>query len=191
MSSTASTRATAADRAAVAPADRLPWVVAAVLAVIAVALGAVILFVIHPDKQDKQKLAAATGLTALQQQAIDAASKQAVNLTTYSRATFDADYARTVAGSTGALKADLSDSTRKSTLLKQMQSGKFDLQGSVSSAAFEAESGGKYSVLVLTQSYQVLSNGQKTAATPNRFQLTMLRIDGKWLASDLLSVGLI
>lgn len=169
----------------------LPWLVAAVLAVVAIALGAVVLFVIHPDKQDKQKLAAQAGLTALEQQAIDAASKQAVNLTTYSRKSFDADYARTVAGATGSLAADLNGGTRKATLLKQMQSGKFDLQGTVSSAAFESQAGNAYSVLVLTQSFQVLDNGQKTAATANRFILTMQHVGGKWLASDLLSVGLI
>lgn len=168
-----------------------PWVVAGALGVVAIALAAVVLFVIHPEHSDKHNLSKKTGLTATEQQAVDAASQQALNLTTYSRAKFDSDYQRTVDGSTGSLNKDLSDTTKKSALLAQMQAGKFDLQGSVSKAAYETETKGQYSVLVYVQGYQLLDGGKKSAPIANRFLLTMVRIKGKWLASDLLAVNLI
>lgn len=171
--------------------DATPWIVAGALGIVAIVLAAVVLFVIYPDKHDKQKLANARGLTTTEQQAVDAASKQALNLTTYARKTFEADYARALAGATGAFAKDLQDTTKKAALLKQMNDGKFDLQGSVSNAAFETVADGKYSVLVLTQSYQLLADNKKSAPTQNRFLFTMQHTGGKWLASDLQAVGLI
>lgn len=168
-----------------------PWIVAGALGVVAIVLAAVVVFVIHPERNDKRNLSKKTGLTSTEQQAVDAASQQALNLTTYSRAKFDSDYQRTVAGSTGSLNKDLSDTTKKTQLLAQMQAGKFDLQGSVSKAAFETETNGQYSVLVYVQGYQLLANGKKSTPIPNRFLLTMVHVKGKWLASDLLAVNLI
>jgi Mce-associated membrane protein len=171
--------------------DRTPWVVAAVLGIVAIALAAVVIFVIHPDRNDKQALARATGLTSVEQQAVDAASHQALNLTSYSRANFEADYARTVAGASGKLASDLADKSRKSALLAQMQKGKFDLQGQVANAAFETTADGKYSVLVYALSYKSGTGTTHELSSRNRFVLTMQRIGGRWLATDLLSVVLV
>jgi hypothetical protein len=168
-----------------------PWIVAGALGAVAIALAAVVLFVIHPERSDKHRLSQKTGLTSTEQQAVDAATQQALNLTTYARATFDADYKRTVDGATGKLSQDLNDTSKKSKLLEQMNAGKFDLQGSVSKAAFETEADGKYSVLVYVQGFQLLAGGKKSAPIANRFLLTMVRDKGKWLASDLLAVNLI
>ena len=171
--------------------EPMPWIVAGALGAVAIVLAAVIIFVIHPERNDKHNLSKKTGLTTTEQQAVDAASKQAVNLTTYSRAHFDADYQRTVDGATGKLSSDLNDASKKKALLAQMQAGKFDLQGTVSKAAFETTTNGQYSVLVYVQGFQLLDGGKKSAPIANRFLLTMVRSKGKWLASDLLAVNLI
>jgi hypothetical protein len=168
-----------------------PWIVAGALGAVAIALAAVVIFVIHPDRSDKHRLSQKTGLTSTQQQAVDAATQQAINLTTYARATFEADYKRTVDGATGNLAKDLNDATKKTKLLEQMNAGKFDLQGTVSKAAYETEADGKYSVLVYVQGFQLLADGKKSAPIANRFLLTMQRVKGKWLASDLLAVNLV
>lgn len=170
--------------------DATPWIVAGVLGALAIALGAVVLFVIHPDHNHKRGLSHKTGLTSVEQQAVDAASQQALNLTTYSRANFEADYKRTVDGTTGKLRSDLSDASKKALLLAQMNSGKFDLQGQVSKAAFESAADGKYSVLVYVQGFQLLPDNKKSAPIANRFLLTMEKVNNRWLATDLLAVNL-
>lgn len=167
-----------------------PWTVAAVLGVVAIALAAVIVFVIAPERSDRRRTAEAVGLTAMQQQAMDAAAKQVINLTTYSRKTFDADYARTVAGATGALATDLTGD-KKATLLSQMTKGKFDLAGTVTNVAFEEAGAGKWLVLVSSEDYKVPDKGARQLTTRARFEVTMVHTGGKWLASDLQTVGLI
>ncbi len=168
---------------------REPWLVAAVLAAVAVVLAAVLLFVIRPahDRQIGQK--PKLGLTSSEQRAVDAAAKQVVNILSYSRKSFDADYARTLAGATGALRADLAK--QKATLKSQMTKGKYDLQGAVTGSAFEQVSDKTSLVLVSAQGYKLPSGKQRTLASTARFEITMKSVKGKWLASDLSSVGLI
>jgi Mce-associated membrane protein len=168
---------------------REPWLVAAVLGAIAVVLAAVLLFVIRPAHNrhaaDKPEL----GLTSSEQQAVDAAAKQVVNILTYSRKSFDADYARTLSGATGALRSDLAK--QRATLKSQMIKGKYDLQGAVTSSAFEQINDKTSLVLVSAQGYKLPSGKPRTLASTARFEITMKSVNGKWLASDLSSVGLI
>lgn len=169
--------------------DRAPWLTAVVLGVIAVALAAVLLFVIGPDRDHHDSATTGVGLTTSEQRALDAAAQQVVNILTYTRKTFDADYTRTLAGATGALLTDLKK--EKSALSDQMSKGKFDLQGTVTNSAFEEVSGKDSLILVSAQGYKLPDGGQRTLASTARFQVTMTSVDGKWLATDLQSVGLI
>lgn len=171
------------------PSGRAPWITAAALGGIAIALAAVLLFVLRPDHNRQASAADSVGLTASEQQAMDAGAKQVVNILTYARTTYDADYARTLAGATGALHSDLEK--QKATLLSQMTKGKFDLQGTVTSTAFEQVSDNSTLVLVSAQGYKLPAGGQRTLASTARFEVTMTRVGGRWLASDLQSVGLI
>jgi ABC-type transporter MlaC component len=173
------------------PVARAPWITAAALGAVAIALAGVVLFVIRPDRNRHEAAAHAVGLPATAQQAMDAASKQVLNMLTYSRKSFAADYARAVDGATGALKADLQSSAKKSTLQNKMTSSKLDLQGAVTATAFEEVSGTNWLILVSAQGYQVPDGGKRTLASRERFQVTMTNVAGKWLASDLQSVGLI
>lgn len=165
-----------------------PFVVAAVLAAIAVALLVIVFAVVRPQRHDNLKTAG-HGLTALQQQSVDAGKLQIKNMLTYSRATFDRDYARTEAGASGALLSDLQK--EKATLQQQMTSSKFDLQGAITASAFEDVSGANYLVLISAQGYKVDDKGTRTLQTRARFEVTMTHVGGKWLASGLQSVGLI
>jgi Mce-associated membrane protein len=164
-------------------------VTAAALGLVAIALAAVVAFVVHPERNRLQAEARAVGLSPTAQQAVDAGTQEVVNLLTYSRKTFDADYARTLAGTSGALNADLTK--QKATLLQQMTQGKFDLQGSVTSSAFEQTSGSNTLILVSAEGYKLPDGGQRTLASTARFEITMTRVGGKWLATNLQSVGLI
>jgi hypothetical protein len=172
------------------PRSRLPWVTAAVLLVVALGAAAALVFVVRPDWNARHRTKI-VGLTGTEQQAVDAASKQVINLLTYSRKSFDADYRRAQVGATGALAKDLSDTTKKSTLLSQMTTGKFDLQGQVTASAFEESSGANIAVLVSAQGYKVPDSGSKTLASTARFEVTVTKINGKWLTSNLVSVGLV
>jgi hypothetical protein len=170
-------------------ADPTPWITAAALGAMAIVLVLVLLLVIRPDHNQRGSDPQHVGLTGSEQQALDAGAKQVVNILSYSRRSFDADYTRTLAGATGALRADLAK--QKGTLKTQMTKGKFDLQGTVTSSAFEEVSGKNALILVSAQGYKLPTGGQRTLASTARFEVTMTSVDGKWLASDLSSVGLI
>ena len=115
---------------------------------------------------------------------MQAARVETVNLLTYARKTFDADWARALGGATGQLKSDLQ--TDKKTTLDNLTKNKFDVTATVSDVALaggDAKSG--YQVLVVASGHRVDDSGTPSAAIPSRLQLTMTRVDGKWLASDL------
>ena len=58
------------------------------------------------------------------------------HILTYSRKTFDADYARALNGATGALRDDLAK--KKTLTLQALNAGKIDLRGRSNRGAFEA-----------------------------------------------------
>jgi hypothetical protein len=171
------------------PGDRTPWITAGVLGVIAVVLAVLLLAVIRPDRHRHESAAKKLGLTSAEQQAVDAGAQQVLNLLTYSRKTFDADFARTLAGSTGGLRSDLDK--QKPTLLSEITKNKFDLEGTVKNSAFEERDGANYLVLVSADGYVLPDGGTKTLKSTARFELTMAKVSGKWLASNLRSVGLV
>jgi cbb3-type cytochrome oxidase subunit 3 len=169
----------------------LPWTTAAALGTVAIALFAVVAFVLHPEHRDKAAAAANLGLTATERQVLQAATTEALNLATFKRASFDADYAVGLSGATGNLRSDLDNAGRKSDLSKAMNTGKFDLAADVVNAAVEDFADGRYSVLIYRRDYKVADGGQRTLTARDRLALTMQREGTKWLATDLTSVGLI
>ena len=162
---------------------RLPWILASVLGVLCVLLAIVLFAVIEPKRGDK-----ASVLDGNERAAVAAARQFVVNQFTYRRASFDADFQRTLDGSTGKLKSDLGGLRTK--LLQSMTQGKFDLSGAVQDVALEESSSSRALVLVSATGYQVTAAGQVPTAI-SRFAITMNKVDKKWLASDLQSVGLV
>ncbi|MGH8860785.1 MAG: hypothetical protein ACRDVG_06045 [Jatrophihabitantaceae bacterium] len=170
--------------------DAAPWVVAAALAVLA---AIVVLLLVHTnavaDHNNRQAGKNLLRPTDDQKRAVVAAATEAANLTTLSRATYETDFARALAGVTGTLKADLDK--HKQAYLSAMNAGNFDLKASVAKSAFEAESGGKVTVLVTLNGSHVVANVTNPITTPQRLELTMERAKGSdtWLASSFVSVG--
>jgi Mce-associated membrane protein len=162
---------------------RAPWIVAGVLGVVTAALAVWLFGVILPNRgQD------AEALSSNERAAVAAARTFVVNQFTYSRASFDSDFNRAVAGATGAARDDLVKN--KANLLAAMTKGQFDLTGSVQDAAFVSADGSTVTVLVSATGYQVSASGQVPTSL-SRFKITMTKSGSSWLASDLQSVGLV
>jgi hypothetical protein len=164
-------------------ASLAPWITAAIAGVVLIGLLLTYFLALRPD-QDK-----VTGdLSATENSAVDAAAGEMVNLLSFRRAHFDADYQRALAGATGALRSDVQKNRdiTKSTMTK----GKFDLIGRVTHKALEgpAESGktNSYVVLVTVNGYRSTTMQQPVQQS---LEVTVVRTKGKWLASDVTNIG--
>ncbi|MHA3702657.1 hypothetical protein ACXR2U_10790 [Jatrophihabitans sp. YIM 134969] len=129
------------------------------------------------------------GLTGQQQAAVTAASQAAVNLQTFRRASFDQDFANALASLTPDYGKE-QFAPRKAELEKQLVAGKRDATATVQSAGLVSSTASQAVVLVVTNTVQTADDGTSTPFVFSRLQLTLQRIDGKWLVSDLKSVGL-
>jgi hypothetical protein len=163
--------------------SRAAWLTAAVLGVFVVLLGAglVVLLIVHDHHANP-------GLTAREQAAVDAASREMVNLQSFRLANFDADFARASGGLTGDLLKALDG--KKTSLLDSLKKSKQDTSCSVTQAAFQQSTGNDALVLMTMNNYRVDATGKKTLFTSGRFKVTVSNVKGAWLASNLTSVGL-
>jgi Mce-associated membrane protein len=170
--------------------SRAPWIVAGGLGVL-VALLVLVLVHVHAVSDNHAKDGGSGyGLTADQEQAVTAASTEAVNVVTFSRKTFNADFARALNGATGSLKSDLAK--EKSLTLNTMTSGKYDLKGTVGSSAYAGttDNGKGLLVLVTVNGFKVSDSAGEGSATVQRLELTMVKSGNKWLADDLTATGI-
>ena len=183
-------RARAGERrwSALAPArPRAAWVTALVAAVALAGLAVAYVFV--PAGGDKT----AGQLSGQEQSAVVAAGTIAVDLATFSRANFDKDFTRALDVTTGDLHSDLTKqkATTKSTLTK----GKFDLYAKVQHSALVgpvAPTPAKdrtEGFVVLVALYGYTTSSPQTP-NPQNLQVTVEKIKGKWLASDVTSIGI-
>ena len=170
------------------PRSNAAWVVAAVLGVLTAVLVVLLVHVESVRASDSTTSgSSALSPTADQVKAVQSGAIEAANLTTLSRATYDADFSRALAGATGTLRQDLM--SKKANYLSAMKAGKFDLKSSVIESAFESESNGKVLILVTINGSHVVDKVVSPITTPQRLELTMVKSGGKWLAADLLAVG--
>jgi hypothetical protein len=167
------------DRSGVAP-----WLSAGVLGVLAIALALTLGLFIMPNRGNSPG-----ELTSTEKSAVNAAKQELINVLTYSRKTFDADYNRALNGATGALRDDLAK--KKTLTLQALTAGKIDLRGKVTAAAFAEQADGKTVVLLSATGYTVGADGVPVPKSIDRFELTMVKIKGKWLMSDFRNVGLV
>ena len=172
------------------PAGRASWIAAAVAVLVAAALAVVLFAVVYPARQRAHDTAGERALSSAERAAMRAASVQMVNLLSYTRKSFDADFARALAGTTGALHDDLAKD--KANTLAQLNQNKFDTKGKVTDVALESGSAGKgFLVLVVAEGYKVDDTGQTGVGLPQRVELTMIDKGGKWLAADLKGLSLV
>jgi len=169
------------------PRSSAPWIAAAVLAVLVAVL--VVLLVRTSSIKDENKRDAGNQFapTADQQRAVQSGAIEAANLTTLSRANYETDFKRALAGTTGTLRKDLL--AKKGAYLSAMNAGRFDLKSSVVESAFESQSGNKVLILVTLNGTHVVDKVTSPIATPQRLELTMVEQGAKWLATDFVAVG--
>jgi hypothetical protein len=170
-----------------------PWISAAVVGAVFVALLLVYVVILRPDERraDDQRAAARQRvgqLTGTEQAAMNAAGTEMVNLVTFSRDHFDTDYQRALAGATGSLRSDVE--SKRAETLKAMTDGKFDLFGRLTHKALEDQvsANGKTGYVVL-----VTINGYRSSAPQTPIQqnlaVTVINVNGKWLADDVRNIG--
>jgi hypothetical protein len=170
-------------------ATAAPWITAAVAGVLLAALVLVYFVVLVPDKDDKPAKQADVGaLTTSEKQAVVAAGTETANLLSFTRAHFASDFKRALDGATGALKSDVTN--KKAATLSAMTKGKFDLGANVTYQALEGptEKGSNgYLVLVTLNAFRSTTQDQPIQ---QNLEVTVLPVKGKWLASDVQSIGL-
>jgi hypothetical protein len=170
-----------------------PWITAAVAGLVLIALLLVYLLALRPDEQEAdreraQALATSGQLTDEESAAMTAAGTEMVNLVTFSRAHFDADFQRALDGATGALRSDVQG--KRADTLKAITDGKFDLYGRLTHKALAdtIDAKGAHGYVVL-----VTINGYRSTAPDSPIQqnlaVTVLDVNGKWLASDVTNIG--
>jgi hypothetical protein len=108
-----------------------------------------------------------------------AAEAGAPALTTYHRRTFNADYAHTLALTTGSLRQDLE--SQKAQTLQTLRDGHFDLHSRVTACAVASADGDHAVVLVALNGYKSTSR----TATPQELAVTVDLVGTRWLLSDV------
>lgn len=161
-----------------------PWATAAVAGAILVALLVVYFVVFLPYRRDY----APGQLTASELTAMTAATTELDNVGALGGKNFDTNYSRAIAGSTGPFRQDL---------LRERSAAQKNLAGHSATAVVTqravvgpVSSGG-------TSGYQLLMNlsGPQSSITsallaPQQVSVTVVHQNGKWLVSDIRSVGI-
>jgi hypothetical protein len=158
--------------------------VAGVAGLAVAALVLVYFLVLEPDRDH-----VIGALNGDEKSAVAAASTEAANVLSYRRAHFDADFQRALDGATGSLKSDLG--SQRAATQKVITQGKFDMSAKVTRSALEGRpdkaTGDSYLVLVTLNGYQSTAQDQPV---PSQLELTVEKVKGKWLASNIQSIGL-
>jgi hypothetical protein len=170
----------------------LPWAVALVLALLVAALAIALPHVRGVSQRARAAADASTDTVSLPldyQEAVQAAATEAANVLSYTRKNFAADWDRSLAGATGNLRKD--HEADRATTLERLTTQKVDLVATVQHSAFEsAPEGGGVLVLVTVNGVTVNDAGERSAQTPQRLELTMVKSGDKWLASDLTMIAI-
>jgi len=169
---------------------RLPLIVAAVCGLLVAALIVAFVHVHSVSSQHSKQSKSGFAVSSEQADVVTAAATEAANIITFSRRTFDADFARATNGTTGSLKTDLLG--KKALTLTTMTQGKFDLKATVGASAYagKTDDGKSTLVLVTLNAFKVADSSTGSTASVQRFQMTMVKVGKSWLASNLAAVGI-
>jgi hypothetical protein len=129
----------------------------------------------------------ASTLSSAEQAAVNAAKQETINLQTYRRKNFDADFAAALSGLTPAKATQWQ--ANKATLKTRLTQLKQDAGATVSGAGLVSFDGKSAVVVVASDTLRIDSAGKSTTAAQNRSQVSMKLIGGKWLMDDLQSVS--
>ena len=153
------------------------------VAVAALLVAAVVLAVLRLTSRSS----GAAGLSSAEQAAVSAARQETINLQTYRRASFDADFTAALAGLTPAKATQWQ--ANKATLRTKLTQLKQDAGATVSGAGLVSFDGKSALVVVASDTLRIDAAGKTTTAAQNRSQVSMKWIGGKWLMDDLQSVS--
>lgn len=176
-------------------ASAAPWITTAIAGAAFIALLLVYLVALRPDERHANAERAAAKrqlghLTTTESDAVNAAATETLNLVSFRRSHFAADFRRALDGATGSLRSDVAKN--RSQTLNAMTKGKFDLTGKVTHKALEGPAGsGKrqgYVVLVTINGYRSSAPDQPVQQS---LEVTVVNVDGKWLASDVTNIGIV
>lgn len=126
------------------------------------------------------------GTRALYDAAV-AGAGEVVNLLTFSRADYDSDFGRALAGLTGPLLAE--QQGQKSSILAQLTAAHSDYVGEIRCIGIESASGDSVIMLVAATSYAVDAAGQRSVQTLPKLEIGVTRINGVWLVNQFQAVG--
>jgi serine/threonine protein kinase, bacterial len=159
----------------------LVWLLAG-LAVLLIASATVLAIV-----RTSGRPAGAAALSAAQNAAVGAARQEAINIQTYRRKSFDADFQAALDGLTTLKRTQWE--ANKASLKAQLNSQQIDAAATVSGAGLVSFSGDTAVVAVASDTQRVDAKGKTTTTARNRFQITMKLVKGRWLMDDLESVS--
>jgi Mce-associated membrane protein len=129
----------------------------------------------------------AAGLSSAEQAAVNAARQETINLQTYRRASFDADFAAALAGLTPTKATQWQ--ANKATLKTRLTQLKQDAGATVSGAGLVSFDGKTAVVVVASDTLRIDAAGKTTTAAQNRSLVSLKHLGGKWLMDDLQSVS--
>jgi hypothetical protein len=119
--------------------------------------------------------------------AVTAGAHEVVNLLSYSRANFTADFDRALAGLTKVLQAQ--QLSRRAGLFQAMNQSQSDYAGQVRAVGIESASGTSALLLVLATGYLVsASQGAQPLSGTERFEVGVEFVHGRWLVSEYLAL---
>lgn len=135
---------------------------------------------------DGEFVAAPPGNAALVQ-AVTAGAREVVDLLSYSRADFTADFNRALAGLTRDLQTQ--QLSERDQLLHAMNQSQSDYAGQVRAIGVESASGTSVLLLVLATGYEVsaVRSAQPLSGT-ERFEVGVEFVHGRWLVSEYLAL---
>ena len=119
--------------------------------------------------------------------AVTAGAREVVNLLSYSRTDFPADFNRAQAGLTSVLQAQ--QLGKRAGLLQAMDRSQSDYAGQVRAVGVESASGTSVLLLVLATGYEVsASRGAQPLSGTERFEVGVEFVRGRWLVSEYLAL---
>ncbi len=131
-------------------------------------------------------------VTASEQQAMDASRQLIANVGTFTRADFDSDWDRAVAGMTGSLKSQFQQADAKTEFKKGLDAQQWDISAKVSDVGVVSTKGDSVNVVAVMSRWFTPSTGQdakqQVQIAPLPVQAVVTEVGGKWLLSNMTNV---
>jgi len=126
------------------------------------------------------------GTRALYDAAV-AGAQEVVNLLSFSRATYDSDFGRALAGLTGPLLTE--QQTQHDSIRSAMEAARSDYVGEIRCIGIESASADSVLMLVAATSSSVNDSGVRSVESLPKIEVGIARINGTWLVNQFQTVA--